>query len=67
VRVVEVRPARPGPYYVWRDGYHYWDGHHYAWRHGYWVVPPRGHAHWVRAHWVRSHHGWYMVRGHWRY
>ena len=66
-RVVEVRPARPGAHYVWRDGYHRWDGHHYVWTHGYWAVPPRAHAHWVPAHWAHNGHGYYLVRGHWRY
>ena len=65
--VVDVRPVRPGRHYVWRDGYHRWNGHRYVWTHGYWTVPPRAHAHWVPAHWVHNYHGWYLVRGHWRY
>jgi WXXGXW repeat (2 copies) len=64
--VVEVRPVRPGPGYVWTAGYHRWDGHGYVWVPGGWVRPPHPHAHWVAAHWVHRPRGWVFVEGHWR-
>jgi YXWGXW repeat-containing protein len=64
--IVETRPLRPGPRHVWVDGYHRWGGREYVWVPGYWAVPPRHHAHWVRAHWVHRRGGWVLVEGHWR-
>ncbi len=45
-RVVRV-PARPGPDYVWVDGYYYPVRGRYAWHAGYWTRPPYAAAHWV--------------------
>jgi hypothetical protein len=64
--VVEVRTARPGPRFVWVDGYHRWNGRAYAWVPGRWAAPPRGRAVWVPGRWVHDRHGWYLVDGHWR-
>jgi len=64
--IVETRPGRPGPNYVWTDGYHRWDGHAHVWVPGAWVVPPRPHAHWVAHRWVPRHGGYVLVEGHWR-
>jgi len=64
--IVENRPVRPGPNYVWIAGYHRWDGHAYVWAPGRWEVPPRPHARWVAHRWVRRGHGWVLVEGHWR-
>jgi hypothetical protein len=64
--IVETRPTRPGPEFVWVDGYHRWDGHAYVWVPGRWDRPPRPHAVWVAHHWVRHGNGWVMVEGHWR-
>lgn len=49
-RVVVVEPPRPGPEYVWVDGYWYPVGHHYRWREGYWTRPPYEGCRWVRPH-----------------
>jgi len=38
--IVESRPARPGPHYVWINGYHRWDGNAYRWEGGRWEAPP---------------------------
>ena len=46
-RVVRVRPASPGPGYVWVDGYWYANGNRYAWHDGYWSRPPYEGAAWV--------------------
>ncbi|MGD1095740.1 MAG: YXWGXW repeat-containing protein [Bryobacteraceae bacterium] len=34
-RVLHLRPASPGPDFVWVDGYWYPVGGHYHWRAGY--------------------------------
>ena len=64
--IVEVRPAAPGPLFVWVAGYHRWDGRVYVWEPGRWVARPRPRAVWVPAHWVPDRRGWYFVEGHWR-
>ena len=65
--IVEVRPAAPGPRYIWIDGYHTWNGTAYVWTPGRWDLPPRHRAHWIPGHWRRhTRHGWYWVPGHWR-
>ena len=46
-RVLRVRPAAPGPGYVWIDGYWYADGGRYRWHSGYWTRPPYEGAAWV--------------------
>ena len=64
--IVETRPVRPGPNYVWIGGFHRWDGHAYVWEPGRWEVPPRAHARWVAHRWVHRGGGWVLVEGHWR-
>ena len=46
-RVIRVQPARPGPDYIWVDGYWYADGSRYRWHDGYWTRPPYGGARWI--------------------
>ena len=58
---VYVEPRRPGPSYVWVEGYWYPAGHHYRWHAGYWTMPPYEGAYWVRPHYE---HGRYFV-GYW--
>jgi quinol-cytochrome oxidoreductase complex cytochrome b subunit len=62
----EVVPVRPGPRYVWVEGYHRWDGNRYYWQPGAWVLPPARYHRWVPGHWVNSRRGYYWVEGHWR-
>lgn len=64
--IVETRPVRPGPDFVWIAGYHRWDGARYVWVPGRWDRPPRPHAVWVPHRWVHRHGGWVLVEGHWR-
>jgi hypothetical protein len=47
VRVVRVLPERPGPEFVWVEGYWYPVGNHYKWHRGYWTQPPYEGARWV--------------------
>ena len=60
-RVVRVQPYRPGPDYVWVDGYWYPAGNRYRWHDGYWTRPP-----YVGALWVGPRHdGQQFFGGHW--
>jgi hypothetical protein len=47
-RVVRSLPPRPGPEYIWVDGYYYPVNGHYAWHNGYWTRPPYDGAVWVQ-------------------
>ena len=49
-RVVSVLPPRPGPEFLWIEGYWYADGHHYKWHEGYWTRAPYPGAVWVVPH-----------------
>jgi hypothetical protein len=67
-------PNRPGPDYVWVEGYQYPQGSRYQWHDGYWTRPPYEGAYWVQPYyyggmyysgqWEGSHgnfghnHGW---------
>jgi hypothetical protein len=46
-RVVYAPPRRPGPEFVWVEGYWYPDHKHYKWHDGYWTRPPYAGACWV--------------------
>ena len=60
-RVVAVAPTRPGPEFVWVEGYWYPVGHHYKWHDGYWTVPPYERAQWVAP----RHDGDRFYEGYW--
>jgi hypothetical protein len=49
-RVLRVIPRRPGPDYLWIEGYWYPVGNHYQWHQGYWTLPPYTGARWVMPH-----------------
>src|SRR5215470_12675800 len=49
-RVVHVVPVRPGPDFVWVDGYWYPVGGRYTWHGGYWTRVPYPEARWVAPH-----------------
>jgi len=49
-RVVAVVPARPGPEFIWVEGYWYPVGGRYRWHEGYWTRPPYAGARWVGPH-----------------
>jgi hypothetical protein len=59
-RVIVV-PARPGPDFVWIEGYWYPLGSHYRWHAGYWTRPPYEGAHWI----VPRHEGGRYYVGYW--
>ena len=60
-RVVAVVPVRPGPDFVWVEGYWYPVGHHYKWHQGYWTRPPYEGARWIGPH----HDGERYFAGYW--
>ena len=60
-RVVRVLPARPGPDFIWVEGYWYPVGGHYKWHGGYWSRPPYAGARWVVPH----HDGERFYAGYW--
>jgi hypothetical protein len=49
-------PPRPGPDYVWVEGYQYPQGGHYVWHNGYWTRPPYEGAYWVAPYHVGGHY-----------
>jgi len=51
-RVVRVVPRRPGPQYVWVDGYWFPERGRYVWHDGYWTRPPFPGAYWVAPYHV---------------
>jgi YXWGXW repeat-containing protein len=54
-------PARPGPEFVWVEGYWYPQGRHYRWHDGYWTRPPFEGAYWVDPYYA----GGRYVAGYW--
>ncbi|MBZ5606653.1 MAG: hypothetical protein LAP38_00225 [Acidobacteriia bacterium] len=60
-RVVRVLPPRPGPEFLWIDGYWYAVGNRYKWHDGYWTRPPYAGARWVVPH----HDGERFYEGYW--
>ena len=47
-------PPRPGPDYVWVEGYQYPQGKKYKWHDGYWTRPPYQGAYWVEPYYYRG-------------
>jgi hypothetical protein len=58
---VEHMTHRPGPDYVWVEGYWYPAGNHYRWHQGYWTRAPYAGANWVGPRWE----GGQYETGHW--
>jgi hypothetical protein len=54
-------PPRPGPDYVWVEGYQYPQGSHYKWHDGYWTRPAYNGARWVEP----RHDGQQYYGGYW--
>jgi hypothetical protein len=66
-RAVVVRPACPGPKYVWTSGNWVWSprANQYMYVEGRWMVP-QPHAVWIDGHWKNTRYGWHWVPGHWK-
>jgi WXXGXW repeat (2 copies) len=60
-RVVRVLPRRPGPEFVWIEGYWYPAGNRYKWHNGYWTRPPYQRARWIGP----RHDGERFFEGYW--
>lgn len=61
-----VRPAPPGPAYVWiEEDWAYRNGRYVAVG-GHWVAPPRRGMVWIPGRWMQSRRGWRWIPGHWR-
>lgn len=60
-RVIRVRPASPGPEFMWIEGYWYPSGRHYRWHDGYWTRPPYEGYRWVPP----RHDGRQYFAGYW--
>src|SRR6266581_3010220 len=54
-------PPRPGPDYIWVEGYNYPVGGRWVWHDGYWTRPPYEGAYWVEPY----HSGGEYYVGHW--
>jgi hypothetical protein len=65
--VVERRPFRPGPAYMWVDGYWVWNGAGYVWRPGYWTVPPQPYVVWAPPVYARFEFGYHYRPGYWHH
>jgi hypothetical protein len=63
---VEVRPAAPGPGYVWVAGHWKWNAKRHVWVSGRWIRKPYPTSIWVAGHWKRQGRGWVWVSGRWR-
>ena len=62
-----IERDRPGPDYIWVDGY--WGGAPggYVWIAGHWERPPHRHAQWFGPRWEKDRDGHYrQTRGEWR-
>jgi len=47
-------PPRPGPEFVWVEGYWYPQRGHYVWHNGYWTQPPYAGAYWVEPYYQQG-------------
>jgi len=61
----EVPYARPGPDYVWINGYWAWRGGRHVWIAGYYARPPRGHRVWIEPRWERRGGNYIFIEGRW--
>jgi hypothetical protein len=63
----QFRPARPGPGFVWQDGFWSFRGSSgWAWTPGLWVVPPSPGVVWAPGGWHHARNGWRWHGGSWR-
>jgi hypothetical protein len=63
--VVYLRPAPPGPDYVWVTGDWVWAGKKYEWHEGRYEKRRIGQR-WFEGHWTPSRGGWAWIPGRWR-
>jgi len=63
--VVYVRPAAPGPDYVWIGGEWEWSGGSYRWHEGSWQHQKEGHN-WKSGYWENGNKGYRWHKGGWQ-
>jgi hypothetical protein len=61
----EMRPARPGPDYVWIGGYWADERGHWEWVPGRWERQAAPDSYWIPARYIRTGHGYIYEPGHW--
>jgi hypothetical protein len=61
----EVVYRRPGPGYVWVNGYWLWQRGRYVWVAGHWATPPRGYRTWEAPRWERRGGNYIFFEGRW--
>lgn len=61
----EIRPASPGPDFIWVPGHWVWKNHQWDWLPGHWQKVRSGYT-WVPAHWVKRGRRWVYVPGRWK-
>ena len=61
----EVRVARPGPDYVWINGYWADNGGRWEWIPGRWERPVERNAYWIPARYIRTSRGTIYEPAHW--
>jgi len=61
---VYVRPAAPGPDYVWVEGDWRQKKGRYMWFEGHWVKN-KANKNWQPGYWTSRNDNWYWRRGHW--
>jgi hypothetical protein len=59
--VVRVLPPRPGPDFIWIEGYWHPVGNHYRWHGGYWTLAPSPRVRWIAP----RHNGRMYFAGYW--
>ena len=64
-REVIVYDRRPGPDYIWANGFYDWQGDGWVWVEGRWVLRPASSVSWVRPRYVRVEEGWRYEPAHW--
>jgi hypothetical protein len=62
---VVVERSRPGPDYVWVNGYWGNNRGRQEWVAGRWARPPHARAVWVEPRWERRDRGYVFVNGYW--
>jgi len=61
----DIRPAKPGPEFLWIEGNWIWSSGQYTWSKGFWVKKKPG-KNWVPGRWEKRGRHWVWIKGRWR-